>query len=106
MPSPILTPNGDADWEAFARTRMCYCSVWGKDPSLYEEKGLTPGFCGKCERCGAMGHMRHYPGAVPYTGSWCDRCYRIVGLTGWLNGPIGWIIVLAFLIWAVSKVFK
>jgi hypothetical protein len=46
--------------------RACYCS---------------PGdiSCGICERCREPGHTRHFPGPVPYTGAWCDRCYRIVG---------------------------
>ncbi len=46
--------------------RHCYCA---------------PGqaSCGTCERCGLPGHTRHFPGPVPVTGAWCDRCYRIVG---------------------------
>jgi len=36
--------------------------------------------CGTCERCGRPGHARHFPGPVPYTGAWCDPCYRLVGL--------------------------
>lgn len=48
--------------------RGCYCG-----------DGETS--CGTCERCGAAGHTRHFPGPVPYTGAWCDRCYRIVGWT-------------------------
>ncbi len=55
--------TGGADGNA----RNCYC---------------RPGdaSCGTCERCGAPGHTRHFPGPVPSTGSWCDRCYRIVGI--------------------------
>jgi hypothetical protein len=48
--------------------RGCYC-----------HEGDTT--CGTCERCGAAGHTRHFPGPVPYTGACCDRCYRIVGWT-------------------------
>jgi hypothetical protein len=50
-----------------ANQRGCYCK---------------PGdvTCGECERCGAPGHTRHFPGPVPATGAWCDRCYRIVGV--------------------------
>ena len=47
--------------------RSCYCKA-----------GET--FCGTCERCGAPGHTRHFPGPVPVTGAWCDRCYRVVQL--------------------------
>ena len=50
-----------------ATARSCYC-----------KPGDTS--CGTCERCGAPGHTRHYPGPVPATGAWCDRCYRIVAL--------------------------
>lgn len=45
--------------------RSCYC-----------KPGETT--CGTCERCGAAGHTRHFPGAVPATGAWCDRCYSVV----------------------------
>ncbi len=31
-----------------------------------------------CERCGAAGTVRHAPAAVPVSGIWCDRCYRVV----------------------------
>lgn len=50
-----------------AARRGCYC-----------KSGETS--CGTCERCGAAGHTRHFPGPVPYTGAWCDRCYRLVGI--------------------------
>ena len=45
--------------------RNCYC-----------KQGQT--YCGKCEICGALGHTSHFPGPVPYTGSWCDDCYIIL----------------------------
>lgn len=51
-----------------ANPRNCYC-----------RPGETS--CGTCDRCGAAGHTRHFPGPVPYTGAWCDRCYTIVGRT-------------------------
>ncbi len=105
MSSPLLTPDGGTDWEAFARKRNCYCSVWAKDPSIYQKQGLTPGFCGKCERCGVMGHSRHFPGPVPYTSAWCDRCYRIVGLTWLVRSPLGWIYLAALgaIVWVVGS---
>lgn len=49
-----------------ATDRECYCTP-GQDS------------CGTCERCGAPGHTRHFPGPVPVTGAWCDRCYARVG---------------------------
>lgn len=51
--------------------RPCYCragSFWPEHP---------PGFCGRCQECGAHGHASHYPGPVPYTGSWCDDHFLI-----------------------------
>ena len=86
MPSPVLKPPpGRAapleDWDAYARQRGCYCQLWGSQPGHFAETKLEPGFCGRCERCGAPGHTRHFPGAVPYTGSWCDPCYGKVGRT-------------------------
>jgi len=48
--------------------RGCYC-------------GDGDASCGTCERCGGAGHTRHFPGPVPYTGAWCDRCYRIAEWT-------------------------
>lgn len=73
------------DWQQHANERNCYCGVWGKDPQVFLDLGLTPGHCGKCGVCGAQGHSRHFPGAVPYTGGWCDRHYR---RTAWLH-PFG-----------------
>lgn len=37
--------------------------------------------CGRCERCGAAGHTRPFPGPVPYMGAWCDYCYQVVRWT-------------------------
>ena len=105
MPAPVLTPDGSSDWEAYARKRGCYCSVWAKDPSVYEKQGLTPGFCGKCMRCGEPGHARHYPGPAAFTGAWCDRCYRIVGLRALLLSPVAWI-ALAFVAWVAWIVLR
>ncbi len=62
-------------WSEEAEKRGCYCGLWDKKPKILAERGLTPGFCGRCDVCDAPGHMRHYPGPVPATGSWCDRHY-------------------------------
>jgi hypothetical protein len=59
-----------------ARRRGCYCELWDTDSQVYESRGLPRGYCGFCERCGQPGHVRHFPGSVPYTGSWCDAHYR------------------------------
>lgn len=105
MPAPLLTPPAlEApleEWEAYANRRHCYCSVWKKNPQIYEKQGLMPGFCGKCERCGTAGHARHFPGPVPYTGAWCDRCYRFVGLTYPIRSP-GFLLLLLIVLGVVS----
>ena len=56
--------------------RGCYCDLWEKSPQTLEKQGVPRGYCGICEICKAPGHTRQAPGATPYTGSWCDRCYR------------------------------
>jgi hypothetical protein len=58
-----------------------------------------------CERCGAPGQTRHFPGPVPYTGAWCDRCYRILSWTWPFRSVMGWIYVLgvAMIAYAVGR---
>ena len=77
--------------------RGCYCDVWAKDPAHLESRGIPRGFCGICERCKQPGHLRHAPGAMPYTGAWCDRCYRIVGVLRYAR----WAAFMAILIAAI-----
>ena len=69
--------------------RGCYCDAPGLGPEYFESRGIPPGFCGLCERCGAPGHTRHFPGAVPCTGCWCDRHYRLLSLVHPLGFPGG-----------------
>lgn len=45
-----------------AAGRDCYC-------------GPGDRYCATCEVCGRPGHLRHFPGAVTVTGSWCARHY-------------------------------
>jgi hypothetical protein len=59
--------------------RNCYCPRSGPQPEYLQRQGVPEGFCGMCELCGQPGHARHFPGAVPYTGAWCDSCYKRVG---------------------------
>ena len=56
--------------------RGCYCSLWSTNPTGLESRGVPRGYCGHCQTCGEPGHTRHFPGATPYTGSWCDKHYR------------------------------
>ena len=80
-----------------ARERNCYCGLWDKDPAFCQAQGYAPGHCGVCDRCGVPGHTRHFPGPLPYTGSWCDRCYRIVKWTWPFQSVGGWLLVLVAL---------
>ena len=65
--------------------RQCYCGLWKTSPDTLRSQGIPPGYCGLCQTCGKPGHTRHFPGSAPYTGSWCDRHFR---LTAWLH-PLG-----------------
>ena len=56
--------------------RNCYCPTDGKQPTWLTDDNIPLGFCGICDDCGEFGHTRHYPGPVPFTGSWCDTCYE------------------------------
>ncbi len=56
--------------------RTCYCPEWKDKPRQTGDKTIPETSCGKCDVCGKPGHVSHYPGAVPATGSWCDVCYK------------------------------
>mgnify|MGYP003456742748 CR=1 FL=1 len=60
--------------------RGCYCSLWEKNPAYLESEGIPHGYCGLCDKCGQPGHTRHFPGAVHFTGSWCDYHYRVLSI--------------------------
>jgi hypothetical protein len=97
--------KSEGKWEIAARARNCYCGLWDKDPAFYEKQGFPQGFCGICERCGVPGHLRHFPGPVPYTGAWCDRCYRVLKWTWPFRSVMGWLYLLAVfsVIWAIAR---
>ena len=85
--------------------RGCYCDLWETSPKTLEKQGVPHGYCGLCMVCGKPGHLRHFPGAVPFTGAWCDKHYR---RTLWLNphGSIGSLLWLMALIGAVALGMK
>ena len=75
--------NGEVRIVRFKSTinkRGCYCGLWEKNPAFYETRGVPRGYCGFCMKCGKPGHTRHFPGAVPFTGCWCDFHYRVASI--------------------------
>ena len=94
---PIRTAKENPD----PRETNCYCGLWKTDPELLRRQGVPPGYCGLCQVCGEPGHTRHFPGAVPYTGSWCDRHYRRARNLHPL-GAVGFFLWLAALAAAVA----
>ncbi len=94
MDQPLHTRPEDRR-VSIVNQRGCYCDLWDTNPALYEKLGYQRGFCGSCERCGAPGHTRHFPGPVPYTGAWCDKCYQILKWTWPFRSVIGWIYIVA-----------
>jgi hypothetical protein len=77
-------------------TKDCYCGLWTTNPAYLREQGIPEGFCGICQRCNRPGHTRHFPGPVPYTGSWCDTCYRNLASSWPLRSPAAWFMLLVF----------
>ena len=94
-------PKGQ--WSQAAAERRCYCGLWDKDPDTLLKQNLKPGYCGYCDWCHAPGHSRHFPGPLPITGAWCDRCYRIVKWTAPLRTSPIWLIVIGCLLAVVWK---
>jgi len=88
-----------------ANERGCYCGLWRTNPRVLRRQGVPEGFCGFCQVCQAPGHARHFPGAVPFTGCWCDRHYRLVkflhpaGSFGFFVWLVACCLLLAVLFW-------
>jgi O-acetyl-ADP-ribose deacetylase (regulator of RNase III) len=73
----------------------CYCDLWNKSPEILEKQGVPKGFCGLCDKCGQPGHLLHFPGAVPFTGAWCEKHYY----RAMILHPMGGI---GFFIWGLG----
>jgi len=84
--------------------RDCYCGSLSDE--FLRKEGVPEGFCGICERCGRPGHTQHFPGPVPYTGAWCDRCVKIVPLFYWLKTGLFVSIPLLMVIAIIAIVIK
>lgn len=73
--------------EEFRHPRGCWC-------------GPDDAYCATCEVCGRPGHLRHFPGSAPVTGSWCAFHYwRLKVLSP--SGSIGcwlWLAMAVFLV--------
>lgn len=76
-----------------AQVRNCYCRLWDTAPSVLEDQGVPAGYCGMCVDCGAPGHLRHGPGAMPATLSWCDRCYGKVTIAAYTRELSIWLAI-------------
>jgi hypothetical protein len=96
----MATSNPDPATKPAANQRQCYCG--SLDAAFLREQKIPEGFCGICERCGQPGHTQHFPGPVPYTGAWCDRCVRIVALTWPLRSPKVWLGIILVVVFVVS----
>ncbi len=74
----------------FRHPRGCWC-------------GPGDAHCSTCEVCGRPGHLRHFPGSAPVTGSWCTLHYwRLKVLSP--SGSVGfwlWLAVALFLVAAL-----
>jgi hypothetical protein len=84
--------------------RQCYCDSLSAEWKA--EQGYAEGFCGVCERCGKPGHTQHFPGPLPYTGSWCDRCVKIVSVTWIFKNPVVLAVLLGVTIFVIHRLLK
>ena len=86
-----------------ARKRRGYrCDESEKRPDGRDTQGLARGYCSLCLICVVPGHTRPHPGAVQFTGSWCDFHYSVLAVTHPL-APVGtflWLAVAASAIFA------
>src|SRR2546426_6145269 len=73
---------------ASANKRGCRCGGSETSPGGQEAAGLPRGYCGLCVMCSKPGHSRHHPGAVRFTGAWCDFHYRVLAVIHPL-APVG-----------------
>jgi hypothetical protein len=87
-------------------SRGCYCQ--DQDPGASDDLPRPQTFCGTCQSCGARGHARHFPGAVPYTGAWCDAHYLRLRLIHPLAfpGTLIWLVGLALVLWAIVSLAR
>jgi len=91
------------------KKKNCYCNQRDSNPEILKPGNIPKGYCGLCEICGKPGHIRHFPGPVPYTGAWCDFHYYHVmflhpkGEYRFLVETISWLFLIvaaiAILIW-------
>lgn len=70
-----------------------------------EKEGVPEGFCGFCEICHKPGHVQHFPGAVPYTGTWCDDCFIKVARKQQIKGALV-IVAIISIISILITIFK
>lgn len=85
--------------------RGCYCGLWDTKPDVLRAQGVPEGHCGHCQTCGRPGHTRHFPGGAPYTGSWCDRHYRMTAILHPLGVPGAalWALLVALTVLACLR---
>src|SRR5947199_408692 len=77
-------------------------------PEGRDTQGLARGYCGLCLICGEPGHTRPHPGAVEFTGSWCDFHYGVLAVTHPL-APVGtfvWLAVIAAIIFTAGQLMR
>ncbi|MDP2922389.1 MAG: hypothetical protein Q8O30_01535 [Candidatus Omnitrophota bacterium] len=83
--------------------RNCYCGSAKLKKPFFNNPDATQdipeGYCGICEVCGKPGHIRPHPGAVPYTGEWCDFHYRLLSILHPTTkiGCFLWIVLIAII---------
>ena len=82
--------------------KFCYCD--SLDEKYRKEHKIPAGYCGICDVCGKAGHTQHFPGAVPYTGTWCDDCLTVVAKNHKIQSrllTLGFLLFISLIISAI-----
>ena len=82
--------------------KHCYCDV--VDARFRKKNDIPNGYCGICEVCGKPGHTQHFPGAVPYTGAWCDNCLKRVARHHQIKTTIVVLICLSIILLMIGGI--
>lgn len=90
-------------WTRISSKNCYYCIAHDRDSR--SAQGIPDGYCGMCSICGQAGHTQPHPGSVSYTGTWCDRCLRVLSIKYEIKTLLLQLILWTILGWGVLLAF-